>query len=476
MSDKIITIATFTTIVQAKYVTDLLEKEGIKVMLSGENTISDNALQASAVGNIRVQIFEKDAEKADVLIDKAREQLDLAKLYPIELEEEVWQEKEEEIKEPSPISAKDHVARNIILIIAASVVLLLLGFKALKHSGFLPEVSGPLEAIFTLEPHVNAGSTCDLESTASVLKDRLLAYGLSKRSVDVHIEGGRIIVHLKRFDDFDRIRRLLSQKGNLEFWITFENHEFYQYLVQANKVMADIVRATMDGSEDTSQSTVSLLNILESRDSVQDLENATLEFKNPLFSKLQPAGYANNAGEFRASEGPVIGYVALKDTVFINTSFQFPEIKRIFPNSVKFLWEVQPFDTSGKYIRLIAGKYSREGKAAMTNPLIHKAYQDIGKYTHQPEIVFTMKDKEAEDWALLTRYNVGKTIAICIDEKVYSYPRVNAEIRGGRCSISGGFTIEQAKEMAAILNSRPLSCKLRIVNEELLKGTWRDFD
>ena len=82
-----------------------------------------------------------------------------------------------------------------------------------------------------------------------------------------------------------------------------------------------------------------------------------------------------------------------------------------------------------------------------------------------------MNTEGARRWAALTKANVGKAIAIVLDDAVYSAPRVNGEIDGGQSSISGNFTIEDTKDLANTLKSGRMPAPARIVQEEVVGPT-----
>ena len=62
----------------------------------------------------------------------------------------------------------------------------------------------------------------------------------------------------------------------------------------------------------------------------------------------------------------------------------------------------------------------------------------------------------------------GKSIAVTLDNKVFSAPRSNGKISGGRTQISGSFTLEEAQDLANILKSGKLDVKLNIPQEAVV--------
>ena len=132
------------------------------------------------------------------------------------------------------------------------------------------------------------------------------------------------------------------------------------------------------------------------------------------------------------------------------------------------MWTVKPEKDQKDVLQLIALKVtSREGTAPLTGDVIVDARQDYSQ-TGTVEITMMMNPEGARSWARLTSENVGKSVAIVLDNYVYSFPRVNEEIPNGRSSITGNFTVEEAKDLANILKAGKLPAPARIVAEEIV--------
>ena len=150
---------------------------------------------------------------------------------------------------------------------------------------------------------------------------------------------------------------------------------------------------------------------------------------NPFFAVLSPAIYQNTEGNYVPGEGPVVGYSAIKDTAKVNAYLRMPEIAAIFPNDLKLLWTAKAFDDAEKFLQLIAIEVkSRDGNAPLEGDVITDAFQDFSQLGGSPEITMRMNAIGAKTWKLLTGDNKGKSIAIVLDNYVYSFPNVNQEI------------------------------------------------
>ena len=83
-----------------------------------------------------------------------------------------------------------------------------------------------------------------------------------------------------------------------------------------------------------------------------------------------------------------------------------------------------------------------------------------------------MDGQGAQVWQRLTKEEGSKTpkghVAVVLDNVVYSYPRVNGEISGGRTQIEGGFSLEEATDLANVLKAGKLPVPARIIQSDVV--------
>lgn len=145
------------------------------------------------------------------------------------------------------------------------------------------------------------------------------------------------------------------------------------------------------------------------------------------------------------------GYVEEEDIQSVNSILELPEIKAIFPKDLQFMWSFNVEDTVNfkKRYGLYAVKIPKGGEAKIDGKHIKDAFASISDYNGMPIISLTMTMEGAHNWEIITGKNVGRSIAITVDKKVLSCPRVMDKIAGGATEISGNFTKQQAEELAA---------------------------
>jgi SecD/SecF fusion protein len=186
----------------------------------------------------------------------------------------------------------------------------------------------------------------------------------------------------------------------------------------------------------------------------------------PFFSLLRP--YVDQNGQLMP--GACIGTAHYRDTGKIMRWLNTPHVRALFPRDFRPLWTVKPSqqDPSGVTYELVAIKANtRDGKAPLDGGVVtdaRKSFSNMGA----PNVDMAMNAEGARIWARLTADNINRQIAIVLDDAVYSYPRVNNEISGGRSEITGNFTVQEADDLANVLNSGKLPAPARIIQEAVV--------
>lgn len=166
----------------------------------------------------------------------------------------------------------------------------------------------------------------------------------------------------------------------------------------------------------------------------------------------------------------MVGYANYKDTATVNSYLAMKEVAAELPKDLRLKWGVSPFeyDPKGQTFELYAIKSTeRNGKAPLEGDVVTDAKDDYDQYG-KPSVSMSMNSDGARRWALLTKQNINKSIAIVLDNYVYSAPNVSNEITGGNSQITGHFTPEQAKDLANVLKSGKMPAPAHIVQEDIV--------
>ena len=312
-----------------------------------------------------------------------------------------------------------------------------------------------------------------IDNSFNVVRTRIDKFGVVQPNIQ-KLEGqtGRIMVEMPGIKEPERMRKLLQGSANLEFWETYNADEVIPYLQQLDSRLAN------DASNDTTAAKKAIKKAdakkvkfqLKNNDDETPTQksNAQMEAakkQHPLLAMLQTTGQNSLA---------LVGYASVRDTAAISKLIYGQTAKQILPTDLKLLWSATPED--GIKAKNIYGLYaikvsSSNGQAPLQGDVVVDAKDEFNHVTGQPEVNMTMNTEGARRWAALTKANVGKAIAIVLDNAVYSAPRVNGEIDGGSSAISGNFTVEMTKDLANTLKSGRMPAPARIVQEEVVGPT-----
>jgi SecD/SecF fusion protein len=322
-----------------------------------------------------------------------------------------------------------------------------------------------------------------ISNSYNVIRNRIDRFGVSQPNIQ-RLEGsGRIVVQLPGVKDPERVRKLLQGTANLEFWETYENEEVFPALQEVNKKIKEIKDAEAalkkaevqevaepvadENPEVEASEEDELLDLIKSETDSTDLNEGDWAKEFPLFALLNPS--TNQQGQLLP--GPTVGFAHYRDTAQINEYLSMQQVKQLLPRDLKLLWTVKSpkWDKKGNIYELIAIKVTnRDGNPPLDGGVITDARDDFSSTGGEAEVSMSMNAEGAKTWARLTADNVGKSIAIVLDDYVYSFPRVINEIKGGRSSITGDFTINEAKDLANVLKSGKLPAPARIIQEEIV--------
>lgn len=294
-----------------------------------------------------------------------------------------------------------------------------------------------------------------INQTYKILVKRIDKFGVAQPNINLDENKGVINVELAGIKDPERVRKVLQSSANLQFWEVYRLDELDQALVNADKNLQNYLNGISAGD------TTAL------KDTALAAKNA-----NPLLrviNPIQPQADANG----RPFYSPNIGVVALQDTGLFNTYINNDVVKNALPSNVKFVFGLEEKAAKGNTRLLplyILKTIPGSEKAPLEGDGVEEARQDYDQYG-KPAIKMQMTGTGSKTWARMTTKNVGRPIAIVLDDIVYSAPNVNGPIEGGSSEISGNFTVEEAQDLANILKSGKLDAPAKIVAEQVVGPT-----
>ena len=318
-----------------------------------------------------------------------------------------------------------------------------------------------------------------VDNSFNVVRNRIDKFGVVQPNIQ-KLEGqsGRIMVEMPGVKEPERVRKLLQGSANLEFWETYNSQEIYPLLAQLNQKYAalggdaavstdSVAAAPADTAavDTTAAATASDLTakLAKKDDKAAAQDKAAALKQNPLFAVFQPVpqGLA------------IVGYANARDTADVNKVIYSEIAASVLPAECKLRWGAKAEDFGGENTRgdifaLYALKITEpNGRAPLEGDVITNSKDDFDQMGH-PSVSMQMNSDGARRWSQITKQNIGRGVAIVLDDAVYSAPRILTQIDGGNSQITGNFTIEDTKDLANTLNSGKMPAPTRIVQEEVV--------
>lgn len=314
--------------------------------------------------------------------------------------------------------------------------------------------------------HKEVASAAD--NSFNVLATRIDRFGVVSPNIQkLDDQAERILIELPGITEPDRVRNLLQGSANLEFWKTYNVSELGTYFNELNNKSSELAMTKQDTSEPTSagaDSTAVVPADSLSAAAVQPADEATdnkIDITKSFVQYFAQPYFASGG-----SSGAIVGTVSKNDTASVN--YLLGRYKDIFPSDVRFKWGFKPVDDKEIYFQLFAlrGDGSKRGPA-LDGDVVTSARADQSQQGGW-EVSMSMNSIGASRWATITGAEVGKAIAIVLDGYVYSAPNVNDRIEGGRSSITGHFSSDEAKDLENVLRSGKMKAGVRIVSEDVV--------
>ena len=307
-----------------------------------------------------------------------------------------------------------------------------------------------------------------VDQAMQIIRNRVDRYGVTEPSIQKQ-GTRRVAVELPGVDEPERVRSLLESASQLTFHLMADPQQLQasvqriiEYYEPSAADTAQIAEADTSGSPagtDTAETTQGTA-LATSGGNQQGTslsepgDGQSAGPQNPLLAAMQPLPRQN---------APVVGRVLESDTARVNELISDPRVQDMIPSGIAFLWGARNLAPDGQepMYQLLAV----QEEADLTGDVITQASVQFDQQTNQPAVSMTMNSEGARAWARLTRANVGKQFAIVLDEVVYSNPVVEEPITGGRSSIDGLESQQEASDIVTILQSGSLPADLNIISE-----------
>ena len=291
------------------------------------------------------------------------------------------------------------------------------------------------EVTAALEKQVDS----QVDAAFNIFRTRIDQFGVVAPNIQkLQDKSGQILLELPGVKEPERVTELLKSSANLEFF------EVYNY----GEIASDLNRFA---SAYAQQDTVNHVNVLA----------------------VLGGGMSQNS--------PVVGQVPAGQKALVDSIFASPLAKQMLPSDLSLLWTVKAtdypvYDEKGNIRKKANGQdqtvsywqlVALKGDPVLEGDAVTTASSEYDNMQGQM-VNMKMTDRGAQEWATITRNNLGRSIAIVLDDNVYSFPNVNSEITGGSSQITGNFTPEEANDLANVLKSGKMSAKVDVVSNNVI--------
>ena len=338
-----------------------------------------------------------------------------------------------------------------------------------------------------------------IKNSYNVLRTRIDRFGVAQPNIQfLPGQEGRIMVEMPGVKEPERVRKLLQGSANLEFWETYNVQEVLPFLASLDRKLAAALSTISDeASADATEAVAHTDELAEetpadTAKATTDLATAVAENNDDATTPLSPADIEKahklqpllSRLDARYAYGCVVGRANKRDMAAIDELLASPEAKEVLPSDLRLKWGAKAVgeDENANDYELYAIKVTeRNGRAPLEGDVVTDA-NDSFDQQGRPCVSMKMNVDGARRWAAITKANLHRSVAIVLDDNVYSAPTVQSEITGGSSEITGHFTAEDTRDLANVLKSGKMPAPAKIVSEEIVgpslgkesinKGIW----
>lgn len=354
--------------------------------------------------------------------------------------------------------------KNSFWIGFTSLLIILFSYGCFRKEGY------NIKMTITPEQIISSSIPEDLEVASSIIRNRMVAFGIKDENINLEVNQEKIIMSLSNIDTgkLESIKEIITATTDIGFWETYENPEVLTLLINANSRSRELnlgeeFRPYQKSVADSADKDELLLQMIDSSE-ITNREQYNLE--NPIFAILYPMVSSDGS----PMPSCLIGLSDAGDTASVIKLLNRDEISMFFPRDLKFMWSRDPYeyDESGRLYELHAIKvttYNDRPELDGEEIPVAEAISDRSGINVRLRLMMTHEG--AAKWRAITGNNIDRCIAVSLDGKIISYPRVMNEITGGSTEISGNFTLPEAQYFAAVLSSGGMLMPFRLKISDL---------
>jgi len=287
-----------------------------------------------------------------------------------------------------------------------------------------------------------------MNGVEQIMERRINQFGVAQPNIQKDESSNRIYIELPGVQDEATVVSRLKSTANLQLFEIYNFEEIQALLPEASRLsMTDELK-------------------------YKEIDDSIVVDSSAVLTK----GSLKGLSEYLFNGGyNIVGNVEVANKPIVESMLKRQDIKRLFPSDLVFMWSDKA--SSSQYTnnklsyQLYAVRVPESGKAKVGGNHVKKAYFQRNQQSNEITVNVEMTTEGSEKWAEMTRENIGRSVAITMDDIVYSAPRVNSIISGGNTEISGNFTIEEAESLSGLLNGGSLPAPCVIKNQSKVGPT-----
>ncbi|WP_185872162.1 protein translocase subunit SecD [Blattabacterium cuenoti] len=259
-------------------------------------------------------------------------------------------------------------------------------------------------------------------SIQNILISRINQFGILQPNIQRIKNTNKILIELSGITDISRIKNILERKAELHFFEIYNIQEIFPFFQKID----------------------------------------------PIFYKKFKKSFINILNLSNIKSNNIVGLVHKKNKKIISDFFNLMKSSEVLPyylQNVKFLWGNKNF-LNKNFFQLFAVKIN-EMDSSLNGDIVTNAYKSFGPF-NEISINIKMNQEGTKKWKIFTKKNIGKNIAIVLDNLVYATPLVQSVIPNGMSQISGHFSIQESNDLINVLNAGEYPISVNIVQTDII--------
>ncbi len=296
-----------------------------------------------------------------------------------------------------------------------------------------------------------------IDRAVQIVRNRVDQYGLSEPTIQKQ-GARRIIVELPGVKNEQEVRRLLQGTAKLEFRMLRDPEISYRVMESidtylSGKSTGDTLRQEEKKTEETPDVLRQLLGDQATETAADTTVEEQFTKEHPFFTYVRPD--QRGTGE---------AYVGENDRDLVRMLLARPEIQKLLPTDFEFIWSSKPTITTADGERFYT-LYAVKQQPELVGGVISDANATIDQQDGRPIVNMEMNSEGSREWARITGANVGKRVAISLDNAVFSAPVIQEKVPSGRTRITGMDTPDEARLLEIVLKAGALPAPVTIIEQ-----------